>query len=51
MVDNILVLKHGRITETGTYEDLVNKQGPFAEFVTNYLREVEELETTDTECK
>ena len=32
-VDRIYVLKEGRITEKGTYEELLKKEGEFAEFL------------------
>ncbi len=30
-VDNIIVMKEGRITETGTYKELLAQKGAFAE--------------------
>ncbi|TRY61972.1 hypothetical protein TCAL_10708 [Tigriopus californicus] len=38
-VDNILVMKDGRISERGTYEELLSKQGDFASFLIQYLSE------------
>ena len=41
-VDNIVVLVDGEISETGSYQELMGHQGAFAEFVRQYLREIEE---------
>ncbi|CAG7834454.1 unnamed protein product, partial [Allacma fusca] len=35
-VDQIIVLKNGRISEIGAYQELLDKQGEFSEFVTQY---------------
>jgi ABC-type multidrug transport system fused ATPase/permease subunit len=29
--DRIVVLEHGRLAQTGTYESLLKEEGPFAE--------------------
>ncbi|XP_015122091.1 multidrug resistance-associated protein 1 isoform X1 [Diachasma alloeum] len=53
-VDNIVVLKDGEITETGTYKQLLEKKGAFADFLIQHLQEVraEDDEETDlTEIK
>ncbi|XP_011699221.1 PREDICTED: multidrug resistance-associated protein 1 isoform X9 [Wasmannia auropunctata] len=39
-VDNIIVLKDGEITECGTYKQLLEKKGAFAEFLVQHLQEV-----------
>ncbi|XP_018309833.1 multidrug resistance-associated protein 1 isoform X3 [Mycetomoellerius zeteki] len=39
-VDNIIVLKDGEITESGTYKQLLEKKGAFAEFLVQHLQEV-----------
>ncbi|XP_047368145.1 multidrug resistance-associated protein 1 isoform X4 [Vespa velutina] len=39
-VDNIFVLKDGEITESGTYKQLMDKRGAFAEFLMQHLQEV-----------
>ncbi|XP_072760188.1 multidrug resistance-associated protein 1 isoform X7 [Anoplolepis gracilipes] len=39
-VDNIIVLKDGEITESGTYKQLLEKKGAFAEFLVHHLQEV-----------
>lgn len=36
-VDRIVVLKDNTISETGSYEELLQKDGAFAEFLTQYL--------------
>lgn len=46
-VDLILVLKDGRISESGTYKQLLAQKGAFADFLEQYLQEVgddEEIE-------
>ncbi|XP_011305034.1 multidrug resistance-associated protein 1 isoform X4 [Fopius arisanus] len=53
-VDNIVVLKDGEITESGTYKQLLEKKGAFADFLIQHLQEVrvEDDEETDlTEIK
>ncbi|KAK9886064.1 hypothetical protein WA026_014848 [Henosepilachna vigintioctopunctata] len=37
LVDTILVMKDGEISEIGTYQQLVDRKGAFAEFLANYL--------------
>ncbi len=46
-VDQIVVLTDGRITEQGTYQDLLSRRGPFADFVTTYLTEADEFSDED----
>ena len=36
MVDQIIVMKEGMISEVGSYNELLRKEGAFAEFLTNY---------------
>ena len=43
-VDNILVLKNGTITETGSYNELLAQKGAFADFLVQYLSEKKEEE-------
>lgn len=38
-VDNIIVLNDGEITESGTYKQLLEKKGAFAEFLVHHLQE------------
>ncbi|XP_012669991.1 ATP-binding cassette sub-family C member 3 isoform X2 [Clupea harengus] len=38
-VDNILVMIDGRVSETGSYQDLLRQNGAFAEFLRNYSLE------------
>lgn len=39
-VDNIYVLKGGEVSESGSYEALMNKKGAFAEFLVQHLQEI-----------
>ncbi|ELU10450.1 hypothetical protein CAPTEDRAFT_161237 [Capitella teleta] len=38
-VDKIVVMKEGRISEVGTYQELLRKEGAFADFIKTYLAE------------
>ena len=38
-MDQIFVMKDGRISEQGTYHDLLAEQGEFADFLVQYLTE------------
>lgn len=38
-VDNIYVIKSGEISESGTYQELLNKRGAFSDFLLQYLQE------------
>lgn len=38
-MDHIVVLRHGRISEQGSYHELLQQNGAFAEFISNYLAE------------
>ena len=51
MVDNIIVMVDGRITEMGSYENLINHDGPFAQYLKNYFIEEAEDNVDDTESK
>lgn len=46
-VDIIITLVDGKISEMGSYSDLISHAGAFAEFLKNYLNE--ELEKEDLE--
>jgi energy-coupling factor transporter ATP-binding protein EcfA2 len=39
-VDMIVVLKDGEVTEMGTYKQLLEKKGAFAEFLVQHLQEI-----------
>lgn len=39
-IDNIFVLKEGEVSEQGTYKQLLDKKGAFAEFLIQHLTEV-----------
>ncbi|XP_056008627.1 ATP-binding cassette sub-family C member 3-like [Ostrea edulis] len=40
-VDNIIVFVNGKISESGTYEELINHAGSFAEFLETYLMDTD----------
>ena len=40
-VDVIVVLKDGEVTELGTYRQLLEKKGAFAEFLIQHLQEID----------
>lgn len=42
LMDQIIVLREGTISEIGTYKELVEQQGDFSEFLMQYLSEKEE---------
>ncbi|GFN81567.1 canalicular multispecific organic anion transporter 1 [Plakobranchus ocellatus] len=44
MVDKILVLHQGQLLQAGTYEELLSKDGPFAQYLRNYLMEDDEVD-------
>ena len=43
--DRIIVMKDGKISETGTYTELLDKKGDFADFLIQYLSEEGKLES------
>lgn len=45
-VDNIYVMKEGRVSESGSYTELLRKKGAFAEFL---IQHIQEASTTDAE--
>lgn len=49
MVDKILVITGGKISESGTYEELISRDGPFANLVQTYLDNDDESDGDDTE--
>ncbi|XP_070847153.1 ATP-binding cassette sub-family C member 3 isoform X2 [Chaetodon trifascialis] len=48
-VDNIVVMVEGRVSEMGSYQELLSQNGAFSEFLRNYALEdiMEEDESTD----
>ncbi|XP_049916463.1 ATP-binding cassette sub-family C member 3 isoform X2 [Epinephelus moara] len=48
-VDNIMVMVEGRVSEMGSYQELLKQNGAFAEFLRNYALEdiIEEEEATE----
>ncbi|XP_054455373.1 ATP-binding cassette sub-family C member 3 isoform X2 [Anoplopoma fimbria] len=52
-VDNIMVMVDGRVSEMGSYQELLKQNGAFAEFLRNYALEdiVEEEEATEDQIE
>ncbi len=48
-MDKIVVIKDGEISEFGSYKDLIEQNGAFAEFIRTYLQDTEEVEEIDEE--
>lgn len=51
LVDSIIVLIDGKITEMGTYDELLSHDGPFAQFLKTYLTQENPDEEEDEESK
>ncbi|XP_067676731.1 multidrug resistance-associated protein 1-like isoform X1 [Haliotis asinina] len=51
MVDHIIVMNDGCITETGSYDELMSHDGHFAQFLKTYLIEQEEDDSEDPEIQ
>ena len=49
-VDNILVVKDGQITESGQYEELLARDGAFAEVLRTFMTENADTES-EHECR
>lgn len=49
-MDNIIVLKDGKVDETGTFGELVKSGGAFAEFLDTYLLQLENNPTGNVYC-
>lgn len=48
-VDVIIVLTDGEISEVGTYKELLDKKGAFAEFLIQHLQESDEVTEVEFE--
>ena len=48
-VDNIIVMKNGSISEIGSYEELLNNKGEFADFLIEQLQNMEENAATEND--
>ena len=46
--DRIFVLKQGRISESGTYQELLDKKGEFSKFLEEYATKKDETASSDT---
>jgi len=47
-VDLIVVMKDGQVSETGTYKELIDKKGDFADFLLLHMQEQNEYEIDET---
>ena len=47
--DHIIVLKEGKISEQGSYQELVERKGEFAQFLLEYMTEMDESNEEDLE--
>jgi ABC-type dipeptide/oligopeptide/nickel transport system ATPase component len=47
MVDRVIVMKDGIISEAGSYEELVSHNGPFAQFLKIYFLQKSKEEDID----
>jgi len=45
VVDNIIVMANGRISEMGSYKELISHDGPFAQFLKQYFLEEDEQDS------
>ena len=51
-VDRIVVIAQGEISETGSYDELLSHDGPFAQFLKTYLTtDISDSESEDEEGK
>ncbi|KAL5020047.1 hypothetical protein ScPMuIL_002939 [Solemya velum] len=50
-MDKIIVLRSGQISEVGSYEELLSHNGPFAQFLKEYLIQEEESDSDDPEIQ
>jgi ABC-type multidrug transport system fused ATPase/permease subunit len=50
-VDRIIVMTDGKVSESGSYQELMNQKGAFADFLLEYLEEELEDEDEDPELK
>jgi len=50
MVDNIVVVVDGEISETGSYEELLSQDKAFAQFLRTYLQQQDSEDEEDEEC-
>jgi len=46
-VDLIVVMKDGQVSESGTYKELLDKKGDFADFLILHMQEQSELKADE----
>jgi len=50
MVDNIVVMVDGNITESGSYEELLSNDRDFAHFILTYQQQEDADDDDDKKC-
>ncbi|CAG7817867.1 unnamed protein product, partial [Allacma fusca] len=50
-VDQIIVLKNGRVSESGTYQELLDRQGEFSNFLAQYSNETQQSSEIENELE
>lgn len=48
--DLVLVLHNGEVSESGTYQQLLDKKGAFADFLLHHLSDAEGSASDEGEC-
>ena len=51
MVDTIVVMTDGRISEMGSYDELLSHDGDFAQFLKTYLQQADDDDDEDPESE
>lgn len=51
LVENIIVMENGTISEIGTYDELMTHNGAFAQFLLQYLTQESSDDLDDPESK
>ena len=46
-LDLIVTMRQGKISEVGTYDELISSEGAFADFVKMYLEEMDDDDDSD----
>lgn len=49
MVDKIVVLSDGQVADFGTYEELISRDGAFAQFLKSFLEQEDDSDNEEDE--